>query len=145
MPHHHDIKIAGKVTDVFGHRFVLKTPKGTMLADIGPEAAERITLEFDDPVEIEGEQKPTEIKVHRISVDGAPAVDAHHGPKHKAHQEMHGFTAETARRIAEKQGFKINGELTPHKKHYEATAEHDGTHHVIHVHQDHIMVKYEVE
>ncbi|RUP10761.1 hypothetical protein [Hyphomicrobium sp.] len=144
MHHHHDIKVSGKVTHIFGHRLVVATSKDKILAAIGPEAAARLNLKIDDQVEIEGEQKPAEIKVLRISVNGGPAVDTHDGPKHKDHHEHHEFSAEAARRIAEKEGFKIVGELTANKKHYEAIAEHDGARHEIHVHRDHIMKKHKL-
>lgn len=143
MPHHPHVKIAGVITDVFGHRFVVKTDKEKALVDIGPEAAERVAFKVNDAVKIEGEQKPTEIKAHRISVDGGQYIDLHHGPKH-AHDGP-AFTAAEAIRVATKAGFKIVGELTPHKKHYEATAEHDGEQHDIHVHKDHIMKRYELD
>lgn len=146
MPHHHDVKTSGTITDVFGHRFVVKTRTGTVLADIGPDAAARITLGANQPVKLEGEQKPTEIKVHRISVGGSAYVEAHHEPRdRKEHGEQENdFTAADAKRIAEKEGFRIVGALTPHKKHYEATAEHGGSRHDIHVHKDHIMKKHKV-
>jgi hypothetical protein len=145
MPDHHHVKLTGTVTDIFGHRFVVATAKGKVLADIGPEGAEFVTLEVNDPVDIEGEQKPSEIKVQHIAVDGAAPIDLHHGPKHKAHPEPSGFNAEKARRIAEKEGFLVLGELRPHKKHFEAVAEHKGARHDIHVHEDHIMVRHNLK
>lgn len=145
MPHHHTAKISGAVTDIFGHRFVVETSKGKVLADIGPKAADHVALKRGDKVEIEGEEKPTEVKVHRIAVGGRAPVDAHHGPKHKDHDENHrDFSDTDACRIAERDGFKILGALTPHKKHFEAKAEYDGERHDIHVHPDHIMMKFVV-
>lgn len=147
MPHHHTVKVSGKVTDIFGHRFIVETSKGNVLADIGPKAAGHIALKRDEKVELEGEGKPTEIKVHRIAFGGRPAVDVHHSPTHKDHHDDDhpAFSAADARRIAERGGFKIVGELCPHKKHYEAKAEHEGKRHDIHIHRNHIMMKFAVD
>lgn len=142
MPHHPNIKTSGTVTDVFGHRFVIETAKGRILADIGPEAADTTPLNAGDRVEIEGERRPSEVKVHRISVGGAHAVEAHRRPKD--HDHGSDFGEHQARRIAEKAGFKILGNLTPHKRHFEALAEHDGARHDIHIHRDHIMTKHKL-
>ena len=146
MPHRRNQRISGKVTDVFGHRFVLATASGKVLADIGPEASGLVTVNVDDSVEIEGEEKPTEIKVRSISIGGGKSVETHPAPKHagKEHDHRPPFSAEDARRVAEKMGFRIVGPLTPHKKHYEATAEHRGSKHEVHVHRDHIMKKFDV-
>ena len=146
MPHRRNHRISGKVTDVFGHRFVLATASGKVLADIGPEATGLVTVNVDDAVEIEGEEKPTEIKVRSISIDGGKSVATHPSPKHsdKDHDHRPLFSAEHARHVAEKMGFRIVGALRPHKKHYEATAEHGGSSHEIHVHRDHIMKRFDV-
>ena len=59
--------LSGEVTDIFAHRFVLKTADGKVLADLGPEGAEQVLLTEGDRVELWGELKPSEIKVHSIA------------------------------------------------------------------------------
>jgi hypothetical protein len=38
--------------------------------DLGPKGAERVLLREDDRVELVGDMKPSELKVHSIAVDG---------------------------------------------------------------------------
>ena len=38
MSHGEQTTLSGDVTDVFAHRFVVKTAKGPVLADLGPAA-----------------------------------------------------------------------------------------------------------
>ena len=66
----HEITATGRVTDLFGHRFVLETQDGRMLADLGPKGAEQVKLSLDDEVTLTGERKPSETKVHAITVGG---------------------------------------------------------------------------
>jgi hypothetical protein len=63
MPHHHDTTVSGTITHIFGHRFVIKTEQGDMLADITPKGLEQIALRLNDTVTVEGEMKPSELKV----------------------------------------------------------------------------------
>jgi hypothetical protein len=59
--------LSGTVTDVFAHRFVVETGKGKILADLGPKAAERVSLKEGDHVELIGDMKPSELKIRRSS------------------------------------------------------------------------------
>lgn len=66
MPHqekHPKVNAAGEITHVFGHRFVLKTGSKSVLADLTPRGLEVVGLRIGDRVALEGEQKPSEIKV----------------------------------------------------------------------------------
>jgi hypothetical protein len=137
--HHESVKTSGTVTDVFGHRFVVQTPSGKVLADIGPTAAETITPKQHDKVELEGEQKPTEIKVHRIAIGGGKMRETHHhGPKHDKHHGHHdeSFGPKEAAAMARAAGYELIGDPQPHKKHFEAVTTKGGRTFDIHVHRD---------
>jgi hypothetical protein len=49
---------SGPVIDIFAHRFVVKTEKCKVLADLGLKGVERIALREGDRVELIGEMKP---------------------------------------------------------------------------------------
>jgi hypothetical protein len=68
MSHEEPAKaLSGEVTEIFAHRFVVKTAAdGKVLADLGPKGAEQVLLKEGDRVELVGELKPSEIKVHSI-------------------------------------------------------------------------------
>ena len=68
MPHHHTITVAGRITHVFGHRFVVQTDRDAVLADLTPKGLEQIALQVGDIVELTGEEKPSELKVTRVAV-----------------------------------------------------------------------------
>ena len=88
MGHDDQTTVTGEVTDVFAHRFVVKTTKGKILADLGPKGAERVTVRESDRVELSGEMKPSELKVHRITMAGAqPITIEHKKPKPDEHKE----------------------------------------------------------
>ena len=53
-PHHQTVRMSGEITEVFAHRFVLKSGTKKALADAGPKAAERVHLNIGDHLEIEG-------------------------------------------------------------------------------------------
>lgn len=127
----------GTITDVFAHRFVIETREGRFLADIGPKAAEHISLKAGLKVRIEGERKPSEIKVERIAIGEGEFQPAHHpGPDHHHHD----FSAKDAVLMAQAEGYKIAGDLHPKKKHYEASATKGGRSYNIHIHRDGVHV-----
>jgi hypothetical protein len=136
---HAPVKAAGTVTDVFGHRIVVQTATGKVLADIGPKAAETIKVKQHDHVEIEGDQKPAEIKVRRIGIAGGQMYDTGHGgPKHDK-QHRHGdapFGPAEATAMARTAGYDLIGDARPNKRHFEAVATKGGTKFEIHVHRD---------
>jgi hypothetical protein len=83
---HDDITtIIGVVADVFGHRFVIATKSGKVLADLGPKGAELIALREGDEVTLAGEMKPTELKVSTITRKGEAAIAVEH--KKKPHEQ----------------------------------------------------------
>lgn len=88
---HHDqtAKEAGVIEAVFAHRFVLRRQDGTtLLADIGPKGAEIFPLVAGATVSIEGDRKPSEIKVARITPAGGATVVIAHGKPHEKHAEI---------------------------------------------------------
>lgn len=66
MPHNQTTALSGTITHVFAHRFTLQTQGETHLADLGPKGAEAFSLSPGLPVTLEGERRPSEIKVTRI-------------------------------------------------------------------------------
>lgn len=110
--------ITGEVTDIFAHRFVVKTATGTVLADIGPRGAEQVRVEIGERVELAGEMKPSELKVWSIAKDGAPSVVVDHRKKHHPH-EHDDADPKPALKTAESNGFKVLGEPRRKPKHFE--------------------------
>lgn len=86
MPEHKHVTVAGRTAHVFAHRFTVEAAGGRIwLADLGPKGAEAFTLEAGIEVSLEGEMKPSELKVTRIVRRGAAAVTIEHHKKHGPH------------------------------------------------------------
>jgi hypothetical protein len=117
MPHHENVKYSGVITEVFAHRFVLAAPGGAVLADIGPKGAGTFQLKKGDKVRIEGEQKPSEVKVRSIGRDGEAAIQIDH-PKQGGPRFEH-VDPQIALRAADKAGFDVIGEPQRKPKHFE--------------------------
>ena len=83
MPNHQTITVEGKITHVFGHRFVVQADREPVLADITPKGLEQIEPRVGDSVELTGEKKPSELKVTRFTRDGRTVTilnkEEHHG------------------------------------------------------------------
>jgi len=107
----------GQVTDVFAHRFVVKTATGKILADLGPKGAERMAVQEGDHVELSGETKPSELKVHRIARNGAQPVIIEH--KRSQTDERAEADPAPALRIVETNGFTVLGVPRRKPKHFE--------------------------
>jgi hypothetical protein len=117
----------GEVTDVFAHRFVVRTVTGKILA-LGPKGAERMSLRQGDQVEMSGETKPSELKVHRIAKTGEqPVIIAHGKPRpderdepdpHRHHEHTEADPA-PALRTVETNGFTVLGVPRRKPKHFE--------------------------
>ena len=123
------ITLSGTIADVFAHRFTLTTDTGTVLADLGPKGAERITPATGDAVTITGERKPSEIKVTSLTRRGE-TVDLSHdkGPDHAPADPKPVLAA------VEKAGLAPLGEPRRKPKHFEVLArDRDGHHHELHV------------
>ncbi len=88
MPHHDTVTLTGTIEHVFAHRFTVAADGKTHLADLTPKGLEAFPLSEGLHVSLEGERRPSEIKVTRISADGRDPVriehkKPHHGPGHK--------------------------------------------------------------
>ena len=115
---HDQTTVTGEVTDIFAHRFVVRTPTGTILADLGPKGAEQVRLEAGDRVELTGEMKPSELKIHRITRGGARPVEIdHHKKPH--HDEHEAADPKPALKTAEANGFTVLGQPRRKPKHFE--------------------------
>src|ERR1700742_4262599 len=111
-------KFTGKITHVFAHRFVVETAKGAVLADVTPHGAEAVTLRPGAEVTLEGEMKPSELKVFRFTCEGK-STTIEHKKKHRDHHDHHDARAapELARPGARKAGFEPVGEPRRKPKH----------------------------
>ena len=116
MSHDDQTTVTGEVTDIFAHRFVVKTATGTILADLGPKGAEQVRLKTGEHVELIGEMKPSELKVRTIAMAGAAPVLVDH---HKKPHEHDNVDPEQALKTAEANGFKVLGQPRRKPKHFE--------------------------
>ena len=123
-------KATGTVWAVFGHRFAIEGADGRHLADFGPNGADGVALRVGDVVTVEGERKPSEIKVARLTTaDGT--VHAVTWPD--KHADLPGDPA-AAVAAAEAAGYRVTGEPERKPKHFDVPAEKDGR--AVRVHVD---------
>jgi hypothetical protein len=112
--------LSGQVTDIFAHRFVVKTDKGKVLADLGPKGTEQVPLREGDRVELIGEMKPSELKVHSIARnDGRPILVEYPGKPHYPPHQSEEVEPAAALKTAEANGFVVVGKPRRKPKHFE--------------------------
>jgi hypothetical protein len=58
MPAHQTISIAGEITHFFGHRVVVETNQGAVLADLTPHGAAQHGVRVGEVVSLSGERNP---------------------------------------------------------------------------------------
>jgi hypothetical protein len=115
MPDHHTVAVTGKVAHVFGHRFVVETDQGVMLADLTPRGAEQHALRIGEVVSLSGEMKPSELKVSQLTVGKTTILIEHKKPHdHHPHAEP-GDAMKAARDV----GFEPLGQPRRKPKHFE--------------------------
>jgi hypothetical protein len=134
MPDHHKHKaVSGRIIHVFGHRFVVHTAEGDILADLTPKGIENLTLRIGDQVNLEGEMKPTELKVERFTRDGRTFAITH-----KKHDEDHHAPVDPALALAgaKAAGFQTVGAPRRKPKHFEVLARRENAFHELHVEFD---------
>jgi hypothetical protein len=134
MPDHHKQKaVSGRITHIFGHRFVVHTAEGDILADVTPKGVEHLTLHIGDDVSLEGEMRPTEMKVERFTRDGRTSVI-----DHKKHDEDHHPPVDPVLALAgvKTAGFQAVGSPRRKPKHFEVLARRDNVFHELHVEFD---------
>jgi hypothetical protein len=116
LPHHNHIAASGTIIHIFDHRFVVQTAQRSLLADLTPRGAEQIALRIGDEVKLEGEMKPSELKVTRLMRDGK-TVDIEHHKKH--HGEDHDADPRQALQAVRVAGFDTLGQPRRKPKHFE--------------------------
>jgi len=136
MPHHEKhpkTGAVGEITHVFAHRFVLQTDSKTVLADLTPHGLERVGLRVGDRVSIEGEQKPSEIKISRLERNGE-TFEIGDGPRSE-HKHPPADPA-LATKAATNAGYEVIGELRRKPKHFEALGKKEGLFAELHIELD---------
>lgn len=125
--------IEGRVSHVFAHRFVVETGGGAILADLTPHGAKVASVETGDVVSLDGEVKPSELKVSRIAINGGPSVVVEHGDRHDDSKADPAIAKDAASR----QGFAVLAEPRRKPKHFEVLVrDARGEHQELHVEFD---------
>ncbi len=129
MPHHETLALAGTIEHVFAHRFTVLSGTTVHLADLGPKGAQAFALEPGLAVRLEGEQRPSEIKVLRIARKGGRFVEVHHAKPHHAPKHAHpDLPADPQQALAavNRADWKARGEPRRKPKHFEVLARQRG-------------------
>jgi hypothetical protein len=119
MPDHAQITVTGEVTDIFAHRFVVKTDAEKLLADLGPKGAKQVALCEGDKVTLSGERKPSEIKVHSLQKAGGPAMRLEHGKPHPHPAAHEDIDPKHALETVARNGFSVAAAPRRKPKHFE--------------------------
>lgn len=130
MPHERS-RLSGKITHVFAHRFVVQTPNGAVLADLTPHGADLVDLRIGAEVALEGDMKPSELKVTRFACDRRSVTIEHKKkPDHGHHEPADPAIAVEAARAA---GFEPMGTPRRKPKHFEIQGRRNGQDYELHV------------
>jgi hypothetical protein len=119
--------LTGTVQDVFAHRFTLRTAAGVVLADLTPRGEEKITLAAGDEVTIEGERKPSEVKVTRIRRGDSTLTIEPPGKDGPHEASDHDGDPRIAIASVRAAGFEVIGEPRPKPKHFEILGRRNGS------------------
>lgn len=130
MPHERS-RLSGKITHVFAHRFVVQTPNGAVLADLTPHGLDLVDLRVGAVVALEGEMKPSELKVTRFACDGK-SVTIEHKKKHD-HDHHEPADPEVAMEAARAAGFEPTGTPRRKPKHFEVASRRNGQDYELHI------------
>jgi hypothetical protein len=123
--------LSGKITHIFAHRFVVQTPLGAVLADVTPHGVDVIKLRIGADVELEGEMKPSELKVTRFACDNRRVTIEHKKKSgHGHHEPADSAIAIEAARAA---GFEPMGAPRRKPKHFEIQGRRNGQDYELHV------------
>jgi hypothetical protein len=129
---HHDHTASGTITHIFGHRFVVQTTNGAILADLTPRGIEQTALRVGDEVTLAGEMKPSELKVTRF-IRGSKTIEIEHGKHHDEHRDADPRLAIQAATAA---GFDPLGQPRRKPKHFEVLGRRDGKLTELHIELD---------
>ena len=135
MPNRH-ASVSGTILHLFAHRFVIQTPKGAVLADVTPKRIEQISLKVGDTVSLEGERKPSELKVTRLMRAGK-TVEIEH--KKKPHHDRHDHPPADPKivlKAAKAAGYEPVATPRRKPKHFEVLGRRDGIFTELHIELD---------
>jgi hypothetical protein len=133
MPDHRTTSISGKITHIFGHRFVVETKHGAVLADVTPKGLDQHSLRIGDEVSLTGEMKPSELKVSELRAGSKTITIEHKKKPHEHHAHAEPRVALTAARAA---GFEPLGEPRRKPKHFEVLGRRNHTLTELHIELD---------
>ncbi|MGI4954860.1 MAG: hypothetical protein ACRYGM_23890 [Janthinobacterium lividum] len=125
MSHNEKVALSGVIKHVFAHRFTFDADGKLYLADLGPKGAKAFLLTAGAIVALEGEQRPSEIKVSRISADGRePTLIEHKKPDHKPGPVQAAGDGNWSLVLAAigQAGWDVSGEPSRKPKHFEVLA-----------------------
>jgi len=135
MGHYNDNKSdgwhRGKVRDVFGHRFVLVTDDGPILADVGPHPPDGLKLKVGAKVNIAGRQTPSEIKVRLFQSGRSKMIELHKIQKY--HSRDDDSDLEVAANVALSAGYIVEGDPVRKSKHIELKTIRGGRRYELHI------------
>ena len=122
MPNQKIVALTGTVQHVFAHRFTVEANGTVHLADLTPKGVENFPLSIGLPVTLEGERRPSEIKVTKITSAGREPIRIEH--KKPQHQPKPDHTADPATALASvgSAGWTVKGEPRRKPKHVEILA-----------------------
>ncbi|WP_337271457.1 hypothetical protein [Oryzifoliimicrobium ureilyticus] len=130
MPNNETIAFHGVVQHIFAHRFTISTNDGGLiLADLGPKGADVFPLKQGLSISVEGERRPSEVKVTRISAEGLePVMIEHKKPHHKSRgvHQSNAVDLDILKHALETKGWSIVGEVRRKPKHFEILARRSG-------------------
>lgn len=131
------VTVSGKILHVFAHRFVVQAGASVWLADVTPKGIEKVSLAVGDEVTLEGEMKPSELKVERLT-RGGRTVEIGHGPPHGGPHHHHHEPADPAIAVkaARAAGYEPIGDPRRKPRHFELLARRDGEAVELHIELD---------
>ena len=135
-----DTIVEGKVTEVFGQRYVVTGASGKMLVDVGPKGNETVKIAEGDVVKIDGEMTDAgEFHAMKVSVNGGEAKQL---DNRGVWAKMTGKDMETpfspveAKKEVEDKGYVALSDAMPDKKHFAFAASKDGKFYEVHAHRN---------
>lgn len=131
MPHKEPAAtVEGEISEVFAHRFVVRTAEGAVLADLGPKGAKKADVKIGDKVKLTGKQSPSELKVATFE-RGGETIEIQEPEEHEDHEPA---DPAAALKAVKDLGHEVVGEPRRKPRHFEVLAKDGkGAHHEHHV------------